>query len=312
MCVLLVNQSVISQTQVVLGASKDNTLYESSTGSLSNGAGSGFFVGKTSSSLIRRGVIAFDIAANIPPGATITSVTLTLTVSQSASGPKVVELRKLLTNWGEGTSVAGSGGGGGAPSTTGDATWLHTFFNTGFWTTPGGNFSGTTSASQTVGDAGDFIWGSTSQMVSDVQGWLNNPSSNFGWLVLGVELAPHTAKRFDSKEGSSPPRLTVVYTTTGVEEQGGLPDQFALSQNYPNPFNPSTKIPFSVPVGAKGRTSLSVYDALGKEVATLVNDVAKPGKYIATWDATGHASGVYYYRLDVGGVTASRKLILMR
>ena len=313
LCFPFVCGSGIAQTQVVLGASKDNTLYETTDGSLSNGAGPGFFVGENNLGAIRRGVIAFDIVGNIPSGATITSAALGLTVSRSSSGPKVVQLRKLLSNWGEGTSVGGgAGGGAGGPSTTGDATWIHTFFNTSFWSTPGGDFSGTTSASQTVGDFGDFTWGSTPQMVSDVQGWLNNPSSNFGWLVLGIESTPHTAKRFDSREGASPPQLTVVYNTTSVEERGGVPEKFALYQNYPNPFNPSTKIPFTVPFGVKGLTSLKVYDALGQEVATLVNDVAKPGNYLATWDATGHASGVYYYRLNIGGVTASRKLLLMR
>ena len=312
-CLCFLSVGGMAQTTVMIGPSKDNTLYQTLDGSLSNGAGPGFFVGTTAGASIRRGVVAFDIAGNIPSGATISSVTLTLTVGRSTSGPQVVQLRRLLSNWGEGTSVGGgTGGGAGGPSTTGDATWIHTFFNTSFWTTPGGDFSGTISASQTVGDGGSPLWGSTAQMVSDVQGWLNTPSTNYGWLLLGNESTAHTAKRFDSKEGTTPPVLTVTYSTTGVEEENSLPKEFTLHQNYPNPFNPSTKIRFSVPDGAKGPISLRVYDALGREVATLVNSELPPGNHETRWGATGFASGVYVYRLQAAGFAASRKLMLVK
>jgi hypothetical protein len=105
---------------VVLGASKDNTLYQSTLGDISNGAGDSFFaglVGSRGGSAIRRGLLAFDIADNIPAGSTINSVTLTLYMSQSRSGAETVELRDVLADWGEGTSV-GTGMGPRRPPTT--------------------------------------------------------------------------------------------------------------------------------------------------------------------------------------------------
>jgi hypothetical protein len=91
---------------------------------------------------------------------------------------------------------------------------------------------------------------------------------------------------------------------------GPLPTEFALLQNYPNPFNPGTRIPFVLQVS--GFTSLKVYDVLGREVATLVNEVMQPGSYEVTWEPEGLASGVYFYRLTVSNFTGTRKLLLLR
>jgi hypothetical protein len=98
----------------------------------------------------------------------------------------------------------------------------------------------------------------------------------------------------------------------------GVPEKFALEQNYPNPFNPSTTIRFQIPaeVGAQrsqvGLVTLKVYDVLGREVATLVNEEMKPGSYEVTWDATEFASGVYLYRLQAGSFVETKKLVLLR
>jgi hypothetical protein len=157
-------------------------------------------------------VLAFDIAGHIPPGSTITAVTLSLNMSRTIDAiPRIVELHKLLADWGEGTSMASGGEGEGAPATPNDATWRHRFFDTIFWTIEGGDFSATVSASQSVGDVGQYMW-SSAQMVADVQSWLNNPGSNFGWLVLGDESTSPTARRFDTRESASPPVLTIQYT----------------------------------------------------------------------------------------------------
>jgi hypothetical protein len=102
------------------------------------------------------------------------------------------------------------GEGDGAPATPNDATWRHRFFDTIFWTNEGGDFSATVSASQSVGGIGQYTWSST-QMVADVQSWLDDPASNFGWLVLGNETTIATAKRFDTRESASPPMLTIQY-----------------------------------------------------------------------------------------------------
>ncbi|HLA69767.1 MAG TPA: PHB depolymerase family esterase [Bacteroidota bacterium] len=88
------------------------------------------------------------------------------------------------------------------------------------------------------------------------------------------------------------------------------PSVFAVSQNYPNPFNPSTKIGFKLQ--ASGFTSLRIFDLLGHEVATLVNEELRPGSYETTWDAAGFPSGTYFYTLTSGAFTETKKLLLLK
>jgi hypothetical protein len=98
---------------------------------------------------------------------------------------------------------------------------------------------------------------------------------------------------------------------SSVEKMGSVvPQEYALSQNYPNPFNPSTQIEYAVP--KTGHVSLKVFNALGQEVATLFDGEQNPGKYVATFDAKGLTSGVYFYRLQSGTVSLTQKLILMK
>jgi hypothetical protein len=307
--------SAFSQTQVTISASKDNTLIEDSTGSLSNGAGPVFHAGRVSATgqgTIRRGLIAFDVAGSIPPGATIQSVVLTLNMSQTNSGAQTVGLHRVLEHWGEGTSS--SSGGSGAPATNGDATWLHTFFDTTFWSNAGGDYSPMASGSQSVSSVGTYTWGSTPEMVSDVQQWLDNPSANFGWVMIGNESVQQTSKRFDSKDNANPsvrPQLQITYDPpVSVGEQPEIPATFSLSQNYPNPFNPSTTIVYRVP--SRESVSLKVYNLLGQEVATLVNEVKQAGRHEVKWNAGGLPSGMYVYRLQAGGFGGAKKLLLLR
>jgi len=89
-----------------------------------------------------------------------------------------------------------------------------------------------------------------------------------------------------------------------------VPQEYMLGQNYPNPFNPSTLIEYSVP--KTGRVLLKVFNALGQEVAILFDGEQNPGKYVATFDAKGLTSGVYFYRLESGTASITQKLILMK
>jgi hypothetical protein len=89
-----------------------------------------------------------------------------------------------------------------------------------------------------------------------------------------------------------------------------IPSGYALSQNYPNPFNPSTEIQFSVPAG--GFTTLKVYDLLGKEVATLVNENLNPGTFKTTLDGSALSSGTYIYRLVSGSMQMTKKMMLLK
>ena len=113
--------------------------------------------------------------------------------------------------------------------------------------------------------------------------------------------------------------LVLQSNLTDVKREKSLtiPSEFNLSQNYPNPFNPTTKIKYSIPaVGSADlrsqQTMLKVYDILGREVATLVNQNQQPGNYEVTFNATGLASGVYYYRLSANSNIKTNKMILIR
>jgi hypothetical protein len=215
---------------VQIEAGKDNTLFESVTGTLSNGIGPNLFTGLSGGFAppqVKRALIWFNIDGNVPPGSTITSVTLQLHLLQTKDlSSRNVELRRVLQDWGEGSSNSGPSGGGGALATIGDATWLHTFFNTNFWVNFGGDFSATVTASQSVGfPSGDFTWGSTVQMVADVQSWLDDPSNNFGWLLLNDEIVVQTARRFGSRENATVanrPLLTVEYIKIADLDNSGF------------------------------------------------------------------------------------------
>jgi hypothetical protein len=210
---------VAAQTQTAaVPASKDNTLYFSTTGALSNGLGTRMFSGNTgglTGGQTRRALLAFDVAGTIPRHSTIISATLTLTAAMGSTAGNTVTLHRVLQNWGEGTSLAFRGEGGGAASTNGDATWIHTFFPGSLWQTAGGDFTATASSSTTVSTFGAQTWASTPQLVADVQSWLDSPNQNFGWLVRGVESGLNTAIAFETRQTITPanaPRLDIVYT----------------------------------------------------------------------------------------------------
>jgi len=205
---------------VTIPSTRDNTLYESATGSASNGAGPTMFAGRNAapSNFRRRALVRFDVSGAIPAGSTITSATLTLNMSQAATpGGQTIELHRVSADWGEGTSNAGAAGGAGIASTANDATWIHRFFNATLWTAAGGDF-GPVSGSQTVGVEGPYAW-SGAGLVADAQAWLDTPAANFGWLLLGNETTSQSVKRFDTREAvteSTRPALTLEFTPPGT------------------------------------------------------------------------------------------------
>jgi len=89
-----------------------------------------------------------------------------------------------------------------------------------------------------------------------------------------------------------------------------LPEQFSLEQNYPNPFNPSTTINFSIP--ASDFVTLKVFNVLGSEVATLVNEQKEPGSYQVSFNANNYSAGIYFYNLSAGNFIETRKMILLK
>ncbi|MDB6120103.1 MAG: hypothetical protein JWO08_3884 [Verrucomicrobiaceae bacterium] len=229
----IVPASTITKT---VNADKDNTIYseDAAFGSFTSDALGYLYVGRTGSangSHVRRALVSFDVSGQVPAGAVIQSAQFRLnteTIAASATG-KTFSIYRLSQTWGEGTSENFTGGFG-VPATTGDATWTRRFYNTLAWSTAGGAHAVTASASGVLTTGGVQTWGSTSQMVSDVQGWLDTPSGNAGWIVRGDETTDKSAVQFHSvQKGSVRPSLVLSYTAT----PGPTPRESWLLQYFP-------------------------------------------------------------------------------
>jgi endo-1,4-beta-xylanase len=127
--------------------------------------------------------------------------------------------------------------------------------------------------------------------------------TKFYWHVLA-------ANSTDTGTYSANPSFTTDDQITGVRRSHNMPLRFTLGQNYPNPFNPATAISYQV--SAPANVTLKVFDVLGREVATLVSGEEWTGKYTATFDGSRLPSGVYFYELTEGNLTAVRKLVLIK
>jgi len=113
--------------------------------------------------------------------------------------------------------------------------------------------------------------------------------------------------------GTSDDFATIKYsqTPTGIDQTDySLPEKYSLHQNYPNPFNPSTVIKYAV--GSKQFVSLKIYDVLGNELATLVNEEKPAGNYEVNFNASKLSSGVYFYRIQAGSFVETKKMILLK
>lgn len=234
----LTSADLLAQTTVNVPCILDNTLYQNATGTLSNGRGTGLYVGVTGQPGLRRPLLKFDVDGFVPAGARILAAQLTISCVQSAfGGPIPVTMHRALASWGEGTSVATGGGGQGTTARTGDATWLHRFYPNTFWTNPGGDFDPTASATIVTPPYGICSSNVTTALIADVQSMLDNPSGNFGWLLKTNEQTAYMARKIESRESNfTKPVLTVTYVLPGQAAplgQGcpvnGQPFAYALS-----------------------------------------------------------------------------------
>jgi spore coat protein A len=197
---------------VTLAPTADNTIYSENT-AFSNGAGDSLFTGRTNNGALRRALVQFD-TSSIPAGSTVTAVSLRLTMTRTNGGAFNVAAHRVTNSWGEGASNAAAQEGGGIQAQTNDATWIRRFYNVTSWTTVGGDFLAVASATTSVNGNGNYTW-SSATLISDVQGWVNTPANNFGWIMRGNETTNQSAKRFASRQNpttASRPQLTVTYT----------------------------------------------------------------------------------------------------
>ncbi len=188
----------------------DTSIFSESTNS--GGGTNGIFAGRNNNGDVRRALLRADLG-DIPAGSTIVSVTLDLSVNNApnTNTPNTYELHALTADWGEGTVVGAMGGGQGGAANPGDATWTSNVNGTSTWTTAGGDYNATVSASATSGASGTVTSWIDGGLIADVQGWIDTPASNFGWIIIGPETTNQRLRRFDSAEATSlNPLLTIV------------------------------------------------------------------------------------------------------
>ena len=227
---LVAERPVQAQATLTSEPDRDNTIYEENQNS--NGAGPTVTIGRTSGNmgtLSRRALLRFDVAGDLPIGATIDGVTLTVKVGSANADARDAGLYVVTEDWGEG--AASAMGGQGAPATAGDVTWTCRFSDGAAgcmsgdeWSVAGGSFMVEASATASVGDTGTTVSWSSTQLAIDVQSWLDSPASNWGWIVIGDdEVTLSTSKQLHSREATDPadrPQLVIEYTCPDFDEDG--------------------------------------------------------------------------------------------
>jgi hypothetical protein len=229
--VILASVSLPAAT-LTLAPVADTTLQSAYAGN-NVGGDSSLWIGGRRQGGVARGLLRFDLSS-VPAGATINSVSLTLSVTRTPSGGanSLFDVHRVLESWGEGNN---GGSGSGTPADANETSWNNRFSPSTPWTTPGGTFSSTISASRSIAGDGSYTFTSTPGLVSDVQTWVNNSSGNFGWEVISQsENTPTSIRRFGSRTGGgSAPSLLINYTplpepgTLALVALGGLGVWFA-------------------------------------------------------------------------------------
>ncbi len=215
---------------VILGAGKVSTIFENQP-THSIGKGPAAFVGGDASGSPRRGMIDFNLAANIPAGATITDVQLTVFlagVAATDTTPREIDLYRITADWAHGPTGLGvtqiDGTDQGFPAIAPSPTWFDRRYQQSQpWASPGGDFAAGVSAASLIGQAigSAYSW-SSSQMVADAQAMLDAPSTNQGWELLNAhEWSANTYRIFYTQawdDTALRPQLQVSYVLAAVPE----------------------------------------------------------------------------------------------
>lgn len=293
-----------AQLMVTLNPIKDNSIYEDPDTN-ANATGDGIYVGGSNTMGARRGLINFDLSS-VPAGSIVDSVFLEMKVTKVPSGGVTgnVGLHLASVSWKEGIST-GTGAGGHA--TAGEVSWNCAEYNGSggcftAWATPGGDFDTLASGTASVSGLGTYTWGSTPEMVADVQYWVDTMASNFGWfLVMDNEDVAKTAKKFGSREATltNQPVLTVYYSAPTSNDLALEAEQYTL---YPNPTTGIINITFeSTP------SSISVFDMLGR--AYTANYSYQSLNEIKM-DLSDYETGIYFVKIESEGKETIRKIVI--
>ena len=192
-------------------ADTDTTIHESFPAN-NFGARASLQAGATTGAGARtRALVSFNVAAAVPPGATILAARLTLTATDAPVTAQPFEIRRVVRPWGEGSQSAAAGGA----AAVNDATWSHRLYPNVMWAAGGTDIAAGARAEFSVGAAGSYRIDSTAALVADVQSWLDTPEGNYGWAVLGRdESAAQTARTFASRENVAfAPALEIEFST---------------------------------------------------------------------------------------------------
>ena len=217
-----------------------------------------------------------------------------------------VSLYKVTSAWGQGNSGSGvDGGGQGEAAQTNDATWNMRLYPGTAWTTPGGDFVATASAVSNVGAQNTSPAWTSNQMTTDVQNWVGNPSTNFGWLLKSTETGAKNTKRFFSQEGptvAQRPTLTVTYTAgalpvtiislTAKETTKGVSIAWQTASEINNSF-------FEVEEGSDGAT----FRVIGRVAGAGNSSSTK--SYSLLHSAV--SAGKHFYRIVTNDINGQKK-----
>jgi len=269
---LSISLLAVRADSVALSPSGDTSLWqENDTNNL--GGELSLPVGGNGSGYISRGLLRFDLGS-IPTNALVTNVTLRLFVTNAPAKTNPVNstfvLHRVLRDWGEGNKKNGDVGKNGAPATAGEATWDARFYPNTLWTVPGASapqdYDAKLSATNFITVLGPYTFAGTS-LIGDVQMWVSNPATNFGWMLRSLaETNAFSTRRFASREdGLNPPLLTVMFTLSAIPPPKLFPGAWTPS-NFTFSFS-------AVPGQTYG---VEYSDALGTAWHPLTNILAPP------------------------------------
>lgn len=296
--------SLRAQTSILdVTSSLDNTIFKDLE--LSNGLGEYIFAGTTKDGVIKRALVQFDLTGVLPAGTMVDSALLVLFPDKVKPGSTVVTAFRLTTEWGEGSSKALEGDGKGAPVTEGDASWSHAIFPGTQWIKSGGDYDLEYSALDAVSLGEEAIFRSE-RLTTDVNFWLQNPSENFGWILIGDEFSTSTSAKFGSRDNNDHtqwPVLKLYYQGTSAVNEKDLKDgaKLVIYQSgdpstlvIENPYNP-------------GAASVEIFSITGSRLLYSNTELLSGNNQLFTGNL---GTGIFLYKVSLHGTADSGKLLI--